>query len=55
VIIAPGHPELEAPPPLATAAPGRMEIVLGNGRRIIVDTSVRAAALACVIKVLDRR
>jgi hypothetical protein len=31
-----------------------MEIMLGNGRRVIVDDSVRAAALARVIKVLDR-
>ena len=41
-------------PPVMAPAPGRMEIVLGNGRRIIVDNSVRAAALARVIKVLDR-
>ena len=42
------------PAPTAASAAGRMEIVLGNGRRIIVDNSVRAAALARVIKVLDR-
>ena len=42
------------PPPATAPAPGRMEIVLGNGRRVIVDGSVRAAALARVIKVLDR-
>ena len=42
------------PPPATGPAPGRMEIVLGNGRRVIVDGSVRAAALARVIKVLDR-
>jgi transposase len=42
------------PPPETASAPGRMEIVLGNGCRIIVDDSVRAAALARVIKVLDR-
>jgi transposase len=48
-------PEAAMLPPLETAsAPGRMEIVLGNGRRVIVDNSVRAAALARVIKVLDR-
>ena len=34
---------------------GHMEIVLGNGRRVIVDASVKAAALARVIRVLDRR
>ena len=39
----------------AASAPGRMEIVLGNGRQVIVDASVNAAALARVIKVLDRR
>ena len=42
------------PPPVTASAPGRMEIVLGNGRRVIVDNSVRATALARVIKVLDR-
>jgi transposase len=42
------------PSPTTAAAPGRMEIVLGNGRRVIVDNGVRAAALARVIKVLDR-
>ncbi|HTZ02421.1 MAG TPA: transposase [Xanthobacteraceae bacterium] len=42
------------PLPAAMSAPGRMEIVLGNGRRVIVDDTVRAAALARVIKVLDR-
>ena len=50
VVIAP-EPAALAPP---TLAPGRMEIVLGNGRRVIVDNSVRTAALARVIKVLDR-
>lgn len=42
------------PAPEAASRLGRMEIVLGNGRRIIVDNSVRAAVLARVIKVLDR-
>jgi transposase len=46
-------PEPAALPPPGSAA-GRMEIVLGNGRRVIVDNTVRAAALARVIKVLDR-
>jgi transposase len=44
-------------PPAPSAiefAPIRMEIVLGNGRRVIVDRSVKASALARVIKVLDR-
>jgi transposase len=52
VVIAPEPAAL--PPPATVSAPGRMEIVLGNGRRVIVDESVRAAALARVIKVLDR-
>jgi transposase len=47
-----------APMSLAPLAPelvpSRMEIVLGNGRRVIVDGTVRASALARVIKVLDR-
>ena len=48
-------PEAAALPPSATMlAAGRMEIVLGNGRRVIVDNTVKAAALARVIKVLDR-
>jgi transposase len=46
------------PAALAAAQPrvpaSRMEIVLGNGRRVIVDSSVRSGALARVIKVLDR-
>jgi hypothetical protein len=32
-----------------------MEIVAGNGRRIIVDAGVDAAALARVLDVLERR
>jgi len=46
-------PEPAALPPPASA-PGRMEIVLSNGRRVIVDSGVRSGALARVIKVLDR-
>jgi transposase len=52
VVIAPEPAAL--PPPVTAPVPGRMEIVLGNGRRVIVDDSVRAGALARVIKVLDR-
>jgi len=55
VVIAPSLPERVALPPAEAPSSGRMEIVLDNGRRVIVDTSVRAAALARVIKVLDRR
>jgi len=32
-----------------------MEIVLGSGRRIVVDAGVDAAALARVVNVLERR
>jgi len=56
VVIAPEQPERAAlPPPSSAPAPGRMEIVLGNGRRVIVDAGVNAAALARVVKVLERR
>lgn len=34
---------------------GRIEIVLGDSQRIIVDQDVSAAALARVIGVLERR
>jgi transposase len=53
VMIAP-EPAALPPPATAPMPGGRMEIVLGNGRRVIVDGSVRAGALARVIKVLDR-
>ena len=44
------------PRPVTTATPtGRMEIVLANGRRIIVDGGVDAGALTRVIEVLERR
>jgi transposase len=46
--------ESAALPAAGAPSPGRMEIVLNNGRRVIVDASVRAAALTRVIKVLDR-
>ena len=39
----------------AVASPGRIEIVLTRGCRVIVDTGVDAAALARVIDVLERR
>jgi transposase len=55
VVIASNMPERVALPPADAPSSGRMEIVLDNGRRVIVDASVRAAALARVIKVLDRR
>jgi transposase len=56
VVIVPELPEFVAlPPPAAASSSGRIEIALGNGRRVIVDGSVNAAALAPVIKVLERR
>jgi hypothetical protein len=48
-------PERTALAPRDAPSSGRMEIVLDNCHRVIVDASVRAAALARVIKVLDRR
>jgi transposase len=46
----PGLERSSAPRPT-----GRIEIVLGESRRIIVDEDVTAAALARVIDVLERR
>jgi transposase len=49
----------EPQPVLASNSPprplGRVEIVLGDSRRIIVDEDVSAAALGRVIGVLERR
>lgn len=46
----------DASRPSQTSSPaGRMEIVIGKGRRIIVDAGVDAEALARVIEVLERR
>jgi transposase len=44
-----------APTIPAAPARGRMVIVIANGRRIIVDAGVDAAALARVLEVLQRR
>src|SRR3982074_3658727 len=44
-----------APAVDAAQASGRMMIVVGKDRRVIVDTSVDAAALARVLQVLERR
>jgi len=44
-----------APTVPAVPARGRMVIVIANGRRIIVDAGVDAAALARVLEVLERR
>ena len=45
----------EAPGPAGEAAPGRMEIVLGDDVRVIVDATVHAGALARVVAVVGRR
>ncbi len=53
VVERPAPPDAVAPtPPKPT---GRMEIVLVDGRRVIVDKTVNAAALARVVRVLERR
>jgi transposase len=44
-----------APTMDATPASGRMVIVVSEDRRVIVDTSVDASALARVLQVLERR
>ncbi len=50
---------VERPPITASPPPpevsGRMEVVLEQGRRIIVDRTVSAAALSRVLGVLERR
>jgi transposase len=43
-----------SPSSCPVAAPGRIEIVLTRGRRVIVDTGVDAAALARVLAVLEQ-
>jgi transposase len=50
-----GPSRSDAPSDIAAPSPGRIEIVLGRSRRVIIDESVSAAALARVISVLDRR
>ena len=42
-------------PPSGAIGCGRMEIVLVNGRRIVVDAGADAAALDRVVTVLERR
>jgi transposase len=44
-----------APTEAAAPASGRMVIIVGRDRRVIVDASVDAAALARVLQVLERR
>jgi transposase len=44
-----------APTLPAASARGRMVIIVGTNRRVIVDAGVDAAALARVLAVLERR
>ena len=46
---------VEAPEPSSGAASGRMEIVVGDDVRVIVDATVHAPALARVLAVVTRR
>jgi hypothetical protein len=41
--------------PAVASSPGRMEIVLSNDRRVIVDAGVDGSALGRVLDVLERR
>ena len=45
---------VEAPEPSSEAAPGRMEIVVGDDVRVIVDGTVHGPALARVLAVVTR-
>ena len=49
------HPPSDDPVAAGPPAPGRMEIVLAGGRRVIVDRAVDGPALARVLAVLERR
>lgn len=51
----PREPQTEPASNSAPRPPGRIEIVLSDSRRIIVDEDVSTAALARVIGVLERR
>jgi transposase len=46
-----GFAPVSSPSPLS----GRMEIVLSNGHRVVVDASVDVAALGRVLEVLERQ
>ena len=46
---------VDAPGPASGEASGRMEIVLGDGVRVVVDATVHAGALARVLAVVGRR
>ena len=46
---------VEAPEPASEAAGGRMEIVLGEDVRVVVDATVHAGAVARVVAVVVGR
>ena len=46
---------VEESEPASEAAPGRMEIVLGDDVRVVVDATVHTPALARVLAVVGRR
>ena len=54
LLVSPDAPAAVAAPAVPELRTDRIEIVLGNGRRIIVGADVDAVALARVISVLDR-
>lgn len=54
VLMAPGMPE-QSPPAGDRDRNGRIEIVLGNGRRVLTGTDVELAALVQLVEALDRR
>ena len=54
VTVTPSPPGAVPPPTPASSDAGRMEIVLGNGRRIVVGADVDAVALARIAAALER-
>ena len=46
---------VEAPEPASEVAPGRMEIMLGDDVRVMVNATVHAPALAQMLAVVGRR
>lgn len=53
-VTAPSPPAAAPMAAPASSEPGRMEIVLGNGRRIVVGADVNALALARIAAALER-
>jgi transposase len=48
-----GFVAIALPPPASAARPGSIEIVLGNGRRVVVGGDVDVSALKRVIEALE--